>query len=451
MRTKAAAYVRVSTIEQASNGLSLAAQRDLLKRYAEEHEMEIVEIYADEGVSAAKSLDKRTQILRLIADAEKHRFSVILFKDITRWSRNSAQYFAVQDRLDKAGVSWIAVEQPYLETVTPTGRFQVSVMLGTAQLEADQTGQRIKFVQEAEIARGNFPFPSHCAPTGYRSEKVDGAQRLVIDEKKREEVVAMFDEFLKIGNLTEVGRIHGKSTTSMARILRNRVYIGEFRGIEGFCTPIIGKEEFDRAQALIRHHAYTPSKHKGEYIFSGLCRCADCGKTMRGLCPDDKYFMYQCKSGCHNTITQREVERQVLALIEPELNRYKLTVRENKNAYKQAVALKKRFEGKIERLKELFIDGVISRAEFDKRKAEYERTISEIEIPASRELPQHWRGLYDMLTPSNKNVLWKSVVDHIVVNHGAVSLAFEPTKVLAERMAMLGDTPAQYIEGEEED
>ena len=64
--------------------------------------MELVGIYADEGVSAAKSLDKRTGLLRLLADADQHKFSVFLFKDLTRFSRNAAQYYKVAERLEKA-------------------------------------------------------------------------------------------------------------------------------------------------------------------------------------------------------------------------------------------------------------------------------------------------------------------------------------------------------------
>ena len=78
MKTKCAGYVRVSTVEQI-DGLSLQAQRDLITRYAKEHGMELVCIYADEGVSAAKSLEKRTGILNLVADAERGKFGVILF------------------------------------------------------------------------------------------------------------------------------------------------------------------------------------------------------------------------------------------------------------------------------------------------------------------------------------------------------------------------------------
>lgn len=115
--------------------------------------MTVVRIYADEGVSASKSLDKRAGLLRLLEVAEKGVFSIILYKDLTRWTRNASAFYKVEERLDKCKVGWIAIEQPYLETVTPTGRFQKQVMIGTAQLEAEQTGQRIKFVQDSEVRR----------------------------------------------------------------------------------------------------------------------------------------------------------------------------------------------------------------------------------------------------------------------------------------------------------
>lgn len=435
---KVAAYIRVSTVEQATHGLSLIAQKALLEKYAADHEMEIVEVYADEGVSAAKALEKRAGIMRLLGDAEAGRFERIIFKDFTRWSRNSAQYYRVQERLDKAGVSWLAVDQPHLETVTPTGRFMVGVVLGTSQLESDQVGARIRFVQDSEVSRGNFPFPAHCAPLGYTTQKIDGVNKLIPSDE-REIVVRVFDEFLQCGNLSKVGKAIGRSAGNTARLIKNRIYIGEFRGIAGFCEPIVSREDFDRAQSLMKHHAYTPSKHAGEYIFSGLCRCAICGGRMNGLCPDDKYHMYQCKGGCRNTITQRVLEAKVIAQVEPELNQYRLTLAQRKDEIAQAKKLRQRFEAKIERLKDLYVDGLISRAEFDKRRKEYRDAIDEIEMPPQRELPSDWLSLYDRLNPAQKNVLWKSVLDHVCIDKDSVHLVFESSKVLAERMSMLKD------------
>lgn len=432
MKPKCAGYIRVSTIEQAATGLSLQAQRDLITRYAAEHDMELVCIYADEGVSAAKKLEKRTGILNLVSDAEHGKFGVILFKDITRWSRNAAQYYKVQERLDKCKVGWIAIEQPYLETVTPTGKFQVSIMLGTAQLEAEQTGARIKFTQDAEVARGYFPFPAHNAPLGYTTKKIDGHNRLVIDEETAPKVREMFNEFLLSGNATQMGERLGVTHTNILRALKNRVYIGEFRGITGFCEPIVSEDVFNRAQAMMAHHAYRGKVHS--YIFSGLAFCGICGAKMVWNCPDDKYPMCRCKR-CKNTLTERETERQVLKTIEPKLARYTITLK--KRDYSKETALKKRFEDKYARTKDLYIDGVITREEFDARRKEYENAVKSIVIPTIPELPKTWQEVYEQLDNQKKNVLWKTVINHITIKDKKVDIYFEPTKVLAERMSML--------------
>lgn len=435
MKTKAAGYIRVSTADQASFGLSLQAQRDLIERHCREHDLDLIDVYADEGVSAAKSLEKRTGILRLIADAEKGKFDVILFKDITRWSRNSAQYYKVQERLDACKVAWIAIEQPYLETVTPTGRFQVSIMLGMSQMEADQTGQRIKFTQDAEVQRGFFPFPSHCAPIGYTTKKVDGHNRLVIDEETAPRVRELFDEFLMTGNATQTGSKVGVQHFNLLRTLRNRIYMGEFRGIKDFCDPIVSVEVFERAQTLMKHRTYTPKKH--HYIGSGITYCGICGEKMHWNCPDDKYPMCRCLKCKGNCLTEREFERQIIEQIEPELNKYRIILKGRKNDLKKNKTLRKRFEDKLQRLTDIYVDGLISREEFEKRREEYKKAIDEIEMPIEpTNMPVSWKKMYYELPTEKKNVLWKSTVDHFEVKDKTVYIAFESAKVLAERIAM---------------
>lgn len=441
MKQKAALYIRVSTPDQTLHGYSLDAQRALLEEYAAAHGMEVYDVYADEGKSAAKSLDKRTELLRLLADAKLGRFSIVLFKDITRWSRSSASYFKVQEKLDAAKVGWIAVEQPYLETVTPTGRFQVSIMLGTAQLEAEQTGQRIKFVQDAEVKRGHFPFPPHCAPTGYTTEKRDDGNYLVIDESTAPVVRTIFSTFQMSYNLQrcveKVRELHGieYSETTVNRILRNKIYKGEFRGLPNFCEPIIEPSLFDMLQRPKR--TYTASKHAGEYIFSGLVRCGHCGKVMRGLCSDDKYHMYQCRSGCHVTITQRELEERILEKIGPELAEYSIMVQERRRDNKAVEREKKKLQEKLRRLAEIYTDGHIDRAEYDRRRLDVEDKLGSLETaPDLPEITVDFLTAYKQFPLRNRNAFWKALVSFIVVDRNRnVSVAFLTAKVLAERMA----------------
>ena len=56
---RVALYIRVSTEEQKLHGLSLDSQKEALTAYANSHNMQIVDIYADEGITARKDLNKR--------------------------------------------------------------------------------------------------------------------------------------------------------------------------------------------------------------------------------------------------------------------------------------------------------------------------------------------------------------------------------------------------------
>ena len=198
----AALYIRVSTTDQAQHGYSLEAQESLLRSYAAQNGMVVYDLYADKGKSANKALSKRTELNRMLRDAELKKFDCIIFKDITRWSRNSAQYYAVQDRLDRYGVYWLAVEQPYLETKTPTGRFQVTVMLGTAQLESENTSQRIKFVMANRVMQGGAINGSAKLPLGYKVSELNGSKTVVKDQEQAQIVMDLFDHY----------RAHGTNT-----------------------------------------------------------------------------------------------------------------------------------------------------------------------------------------------------------------------------------------------
>lgn len=445
MKTKAAIYIRVSTADQAEGGYSLQAQEALCRQYCAEHDYDVVGVYADEGKSASKALDKRTELLRLVADCELGKVSLIVFKDITRWSRSASAFYKIQDRLDKCKVPWIAVEQPYLETVTPTGRFQVQVMLGTSQLEAEQTGQRIKFVQEAEIKRGHFPFPPHCAPTGYTTEKREDGNYLIIDESTAPMIRTIFKTFSQTLNLqrcveavrSEYGIEYAHTTIN--RILRNPVYKGEFRGIQGFCQPIIEPSEFDRLQRNKR--VFTASKHKGQYIFSSLCKCAHCGRTMYGLCSDNKYYMYQCHNGtgCRNCITQRELEQKVLEIVSPMFADYRVIVKQRQKDNASILSKRNKMIQKKQRLTELYLDGIIERSEFDRRKNEIDSVLTDLApTPELPEIHTDFKEMYHNLTMPKKAVFWRAFISSITVDRDRnVNVEYHTTKVLAERLSTL--------------
>ena len=83
---RCAIYIRVSTSEQMMHGKSLEAQREYLERYAKEHNMIVVGIYADEGKTARKELKKRKAIHALLEDVKAGKIDMILFWRLDRLS-----------------------------------------------------------------------------------------------------------------------------------------------------------------------------------------------------------------------------------------------------------------------------------------------------------------------------------------------------------------------------
>ena len=436
----AALYIRVSSAEQV-RGYSLEAQEDLLRRYAADHNMTVYKLYADEGKSANKALSKRTALLQMVADAEAKRFDTILFKDITRWSRNSYHYWIIQDRLDRCGCSWIAVEQQYMETRTPTGRFQVSIMLSTAQLESENNSQRVRFVINSMAQNKVVPYGDKQAPLGYCVKKIDGLRRLVKDDSKRMMMDDLFRHLLTHRNAAWTRRYileqYGRDITStyFSRVQKNPIYCGIYKDIEDFCEPYITKEQH---RSLCEwSNAFRRSEHTEQYIFRKLIRCKRCGRAMQPTlirghvyyrCPS-RYIENKCDLGA--TVRQDRIEQFLLESIRPAFNDYKYRVVVDQAETDNSERIE-RLRAKLKRTTELYIDGAISRDEYDRRKASYNAEIDRLEpqrindiseIEALLNLP--WETLYKELDSSDaKGAFWRSMIKTVYFDGTDLTIDF---------------------------
>ena len=433
----AALYIRVSTKEQELHGYSLSAQEDLLRSYAAQHGMTVFDLYADRGKSANKALDKRTELLRMLRDAESRKFDCILFKDITRWSRNSAQYYAVQDRLDKAGVYWLAVEQPYLETKTPTGRFQVTVMLGTAQLESENTSQRIKFVMSNRVMQGGAINGSAKLPLGYKVSESNGSKKVVKDPEQAQIVTDLFDHYRKNRNQHELCRYikdqYGITIwqPNLSKLIRNTMYYGEYRGNPNYCDPYLTKSEWTELNNI--KPIYSRQAHNHLYLFRGLLRCPECGKVMcarykQNVNGGRVYYACQYHLEYHtcsysHQIRQDRIESYLLDAIRPAFDAYrekpKMNLPKKPNREKQVKSL----QAKLERAKNLYIEGDISKDAYEKRRDEIRTELGKLESDRSELdyeklnaiLNSGWRSLYDCIDPEDKAHFWRTILHHIEI------------------------------------
>lgn len=428
----AALYIRVSTTDQAQHGYSLEAQESLLRSYAAQNGMVVYDLYADKGKSANKALSKRTELNRMLRDAELKKFDCILFKDITRWSRNSAQYYAVQDKLDRYGVYWLAVEQPYLETKTPTGRFQVTVMLGTAQLESENTSQRIKFVMANRVANGGAISGTHDLPLGYMTVNTEQGKRVVKDPSVQDAVSDMFDYYRRTQNQLATIRYmkdqYGITIwqASFSKILSNTMYYGEYRGNPDYCEPYLSKSEW--LDLKRRKPIYRTQKHNSEYLFRGLLRCPVCGRNMVGR--TNSYIYYVCPyhlsyHACEYSVWHRQdrIEAFLLDNIKPMLDAANVKPKISKQNERNNANRMKSLQAKLERLKNLYIDGDLSKDEYTKKRDAVRAELGKLESDHSELdyeklnaiLNSGWRAMYDRIDPEDRAHFWRTILHHIEI------------------------------------
>jgi hypothetical protein len=115
--TQVAAYVRVSTEEQACSGLGIEAQKSRCKAMAVVKDWPEPVIYADEGNSGTKST--RPQLDRLLADIEAGQIDAVISVALDRLSRNTRLTLDLVARISKHAILVSCREQ--FDTATPQG------------------------------------------------------------------------------------------------------------------------------------------------------------------------------------------------------------------------------------------------------------------------------------------------------------------------------------------
>lgn len=171
---RVACYIRVSSEEQKLHGISLDAQIDKLTAYAKDHELKIVEWYKDEGVSGRKLIRKRPELQRMLNDAQARKFDRIIFIKLDRFFRSVAEYHECMKKINP--VVWTATEEKY-DLTTANGRAFVNMKLTIAELEADQTGERIRLVNDYKVKAGRALAGYKSLTMGYTTAEVDGVKR----------------------------------------------------------------------------------------------------------------------------------------------------------------------------------------------------------------------------------------------------------------------------------
>jgi len=138
---KAIGYCRVSTEEQAREGVSLDAQAEQIRRYCELYDLSLVDVLIDEGRSG-KDMD-RPAMRELMARVEQGEVEAVVFYKLDRVGRNTVDILSFAESLKSAGVALHSVTER-IDTTSAHGEFFFTLLAALATMERKQIAERTK-------------------------------------------------------------------------------------------------------------------------------------------------------------------------------------------------------------------------------------------------------------------------------------------------------------------
>jgi len=204
-------YIRVSTLEQKDEGVSLAAQGQKIEHYTAMHDLDLVEVLADEGLSA-KAVDHRPGATKVHDLVRKGKVDGVVVTKLDRLFRRTSDAIAFAELCEKKGVQLHSISEN-LDTSTAIGSFFFTLMSALAEMERRQVGERTALALAHKQAHGEKTGGE--VPYGYDLDIVekDGQPtKRLIPNQAEQDVIAMMIEW----------RAAGKSLRHIAHLLMRR-------------------------------------------------------------------------------------------------------------------------------------------------------------------------------------------------------------------------------------
>jgi len=232
----AVGYIRVSTQEQVENGQGLGIQRDAIAGYAQAHDLQLTEVFADEGQSGSNGLESRLGLADLMASAEQGDIQAVVVARLDRLARDLALQETLIAKMQKMGVEFVSIAEPDLCSDDP-GRVMMRQILGAiAQYERKLIAARLNAGRKRKKMGGGYQ--GGWVPLGYRVEGVGREAVVLVDEQTAPTVRRIFAEraagatmqaIAQGLNADEVPTVRGGqwARATVSTILRCKAYLGE--------------------------------------------------------------------------------------------------------------------------------------------------------------------------------------------------------------------------------
>ncbi|NNL85584.1 MAG: recombinase family protein [Myxococcales bacterium] len=171
-------YCRVSTLEQARDGLSLEAQEHRLRAYTTAQGAELVAFEIDDGISGATPPERRPALARALAMLRRGQADGLVVVKLDRLSRSTRHVLDLLDAAQRNRWRLISVAES-LDTRTAVGEFTTTILAGLAQMERKLIGERTREAMSRITDRAR----SGIVPFGYRTDANPDSLRVCANDR----------------------------------------------------------------------------------------------------------------------------------------------------------------------------------------------------------------------------------------------------------------------------
>lgn len=360
-----AIYLRKSRADEQAESVAETLRRHketLLEFVSKQPNMQIYNIYED--VVSGDSLYARPQMLKLLEDAEAEKFNAVLCMDIDRLGRGATS---------EQGIILETFKEHYIKIITPRKAYDLNNDLDEeyAEFESFMARRELKTIKRRlhngtlkSISEGCYLPP---APYGYKNARINKKATLEINEDEAKFVRMAFDLYAntEMGTQAIAYTLNGLGAhphrsdkfnrTSIAAMLRNKVYIGKIvwnkkhtlnRGAvdkkmktiyhdksewmiyDGLHPPIVDEELFNKANEKLSTKYHKPyNDGTVQNPLAGILKCKNCGFGMQrrpyGSRKYQSTHLLCATKGCCSSSRLDYVEQAVIRNIKAKLDELK--------------------------------------------------------------------------------------------------------------------------------
>ncbi len=312
---KIAAYVRVSTDEQAREGLSIDGQKNCIRKYCEMYFNNFeIDYYVDDGYSGRTT--KRPKFKLMMKNITAYDY-VCIWK-LDRLSRSLVDAIHILKIIIKQKIELISVIER-IDMSTAMGRAFVAIILIFAELEVENTSERTKMGLQQKCRNGEYPFSK--SPFGYI---MTDDRKLIPDPRTKKLINVIYEKYhnnqKNINSIVkEVEMMFDKFSFKQIekichRVLKNPIYVGKFEYLGECFGNVIKKPVVDEKNLLTTD--YRIVKHKVHEYMKIDILCIKCGNKLSNattLKQNGNEYKYKVCTNCKKRINEKKLESLILA------------------------------------------------------------------------------------------------------------------------------------------